>query len=127
MAEESGGFTAALKAIVTGIQKVVDKIDAFIDWFFLLIPNVVKAFLVMLKDLFLWCLEQILGLAKSLIDGITGFDEIVSQAATIWAGVPSDVMVVLQTIGLGSALAIIAGAILIRLALQLIPFVRLGS
>lgn len=127
MAEESGGFTAALKAIVSGIQKVVDKIDSFIDWFFLLIPNLVKAFLVMLKDLFLWSLEQILSLAKSLIDGITGFDAIVSQAATIWAGVPADVMVVLQTIGLGSALAIIAAAILIRLALQLIPFVRLGS
>lgn len=122
-----GGLTAALRALVSGIQKVVDKIDDLIDWFFELIPRLVEALFTMLKDVFLWCFEQILSLAKTVLDGITGFDSIVAQAATIWAGVPPEVTAVLQAIGLGTAFAIIATAILIRFALQLIPFVRLGS
>lgn len=128
MAEEAtGGITAAIQAVVSGIQKVVDKIDGFIDWLFELVPNVIKALVLMFKDLFLWALEQLLGLVKGIIDGITGFDAIIAQAGTIWGGVPPEVMTVIQAIGLGTALTIIAGAIMIRLALQLIPFVRLGS
>lgn len=123
----SGGITAAIQAIVKGIQKVVDKIDGLIDWLFELVPNLIKALVLMFKDLFLWCLEQVLDLAKGVLDGITGFDDIIAQAATIWAGVPPEVMLVVQAIGLGTALTIITGAIMIRLVLQLIPFVRLGS
>lgn len=125
--QTSGGITAALRAIVNGIQKVVDKIDGLIDWFFELIPRLIDAMVAMYKDMFLWCLEQLLSLAKSVLDGITGFDDIIAQAATIWAGVPPEVMTVVQAIGLGTALTIITGAIMIRLVLQLIPFVRLGS
>lgn len=125
--DTSGGITAAIQAIVKGIQKVVDKIDAVIDWFFELIPRLIEALVLMYKDMFLWCLEQLLSLAKGVLDGITGFDDIIAQAATIWAGVPPEVMTVVQAIGLGTALTIITGAIMIRLVLQLIPFVRLGS
>lgn len=125
--DTSGGITAAIQAIVKGIQKVVDKIDAVIDWFFELIPRLIDALVLMYKDMFLWCLEQLLSLAKGVLDGITGFDDIIAQAATIWAGVPPEVMTVVQAIGLGTALTIITGAIMIRLVLQLIPFVRLGS
>lgn len=125
--QTSGGITAALRAIVNGIQKVVEKIDGLIDWFFELIPRLIDAMVAMYKDMFLWCLEQLLSLAKSVLDGITGFDDIIAQAATIWAGVPPEVMTVVQAIGLGTALTIITGAIMIRLVLQLIPFVRLGS
>ncbi|MGN8006343.1 DUF2523 family protein [Acidovorax sp. 22279] len=125
--DTSGGITAAIQAIVKGIQKVVDKIDAVIDWFFELIPRLIEALVLMYKDMFLWCLEQLLSLAKGVLDGMTGFDDIIAQAATIWAGVPPEVMTVVQAIGLGTALTIITGAIMIRLVLQLIPFVRLGS
>ena len=125
--DNSGGITAAIQAIVKGIQKVVDKIDAVIDWFFELIPRLIEALVLMYKDMFLWCLEQLLSLAKGVLDGMTGFDDIIAQAATIWTGVPPEVMTVVQAIGLGTALTIITGAIMIRLVLQLIPFVRLGS
>lgn len=126
MAEESG-ITSAIRAVVNGIQKVVDKIDGFIDWLFELVPRFFKSLAIILQDFFLWCLEQALSLVKSLMDGMTSMDSMVAQLAGIWAGVPPEVTLMLQTIGLGTAFAIIIAAIGIRLALQLIPFTRLGS
>ncbi|SFE11135.1 DUF2523 family protein [Paracidovorax konjaci] len=128
MAEESSsGITGAIAAVINGIQKVVDKIDQFVDWWFELMPRFFKALLTLLQDVFLWCLEQCFSLAKSALDGITGLDTMAAEAARTWALVPTDVIVVLQTIGLGTALGIVTAAIVIRLMLQLIPFTRLGS
>jgi len=127
MAEESSGIAAAIASVVKGIQKVVDKLDAFIEWFFELFPRMFKAALTLFQDVFLWCFEQCLSLAKSALDGITGLETMAAEAAKTWALVPPDVIIVLQSIGLGTALGIITGAIVIRLLLQLIPFVRLGS
>lgn len=126
MAEESG-ITSAIRAIVNGIQKVVDKLDGFIDWIFELVPRFFKSLVIILQDFFLWSLEQVFGLVKTLIDGITGMDEMVGKLAGIWAGVPPEVTLMMQTIGLGTAFTIIVAAIGIRLVLQLIPFTRLGS
>ncbi|GKT02283.1 DUF2523 domain-containing protein [Acidovorax sp. SUPP3434] len=126
MAEESG-ITSAIRAIVNGIQKVVDKLDGFIDWIFELVPRFFKSLVIILQDFFLWSLEQVFGLVKALIDGITGMDEMVAKLAGIWAGVPPEVTLMMQTIGLGTAFGIIVAAIGIRLVLQLIPFTRLGS
>lgn len=117
----------AINAVINGIQKVVDKIDQVIDWFFTLIPRLVAALFTMLKDVFLWCFEQILSLVSSLLDGIAGWDSIIATAANVWVGIPSSVVTVLNSIGLGTALGLIGVAVLIRIALQLIPFVRLGS
>jgi Protein of unknown function (DUF2523) len=44
-----------------------------------------------------------------------------------WGSLPADLINVLGLIGVGQASAIIASAIGVRLILQLIPFVRLGS
>lgn len=125
--EGATGITAALAAIVSGIQKVVDKLDGFIDWLFDLWKSYWKSLLTLLKDFFLWIMEQLLALAKTAMDGMTGFDSIIAAAASTWSAIPPEVVAVLQAIGLGTALGLIAAAILIRLALQLIPFVRLGS
>lgn len=127
MAEESSGIAAAIAAVVKGIQKVVDKLDQFVDWFFELFPRMFKSGLTLLQDVFLWAFEQCLSLAKSALDGITGLDAMAAEAAKTWALVPPDVITVLQSIGLGTALGIVTAAIVIRLVLQLIPFVRLGS
>ena len=129
MADSSSdsGIIAALRAVVTAVQKVVEKIGDFIEWLFKLFPRLVEAFFTMLKDVFLWCIEQILSLVSYLLDGITGFDSIIGAAGSIWSGIPPEALQVMQAIGLGTALGIIGTAILIRIALQLIPFVRLGS
>ncbi len=125
--EEASGIAAAIAAVVAGIQKVIDKLDQFVDWFFELFPRMFKAALTLCQDVFLWCFEQCLSLAKSALDGITGLDTMAAEAAKTWALVPPDVITVMQSIGLGTALGIITAAIVIRLVLQLIPFVRLGS
>lgn len=125
--QDGGGLTAALSAVVAGLQKIVNKFDQFIDWLFDLWKSFWKSLFVLLQDAFLWCFEQILALVKVVLDGITGFDAIVASAASTWSAIPPEVVAVLQAIGLGTALGLIAIAILIRLALQLIPFVRLGS
>jgi len=113
--------------VVAAVEAVVEKIGDLIEWFLKLIPRLVESFFIMLKDVFLWCVEQILGLVSYLIDGISGFDSIIAAAGGIWSGIPPEALQVMQAIGLGTALGIIGTAILIRIALQLIPFVRLGS
>ncbi|MDA8521359.1 DUF2523 family protein [Acidovorax sp. NCPPB 4044] len=124
---ENTGLTNAFSSLVKGLQKIIDKVDQWIDWWIELIPRSIKAFVVMFKDLFLWALEQCLSLVKTAVDGIAGLDTMTAQIAGTWAGLPPDVVTVMQSIGLGTALGIIGTAIGIRLLLQLIPFTRLGS
>ncbi len=125
--DSNSGVIAALRLVVAAVEAVVEKIGDLIEWFLKLIPRLVESFFIMLKDVFLWCVEQILGLVSYLIDGISGFDSIIAAAGGIWSGIPPEALQVMQAIGLGTALGIIGTAILIRIALQLIPFVRLGS
>ena len=50
-----------------------------------------------------------------------------SSAGSWWSGLPSEILNMLGLIGFGQAMGIIGAAIAVRLVLQLIPFVRLGS
>lgn len=80
----------------------------------------------MFKDLFFWIVEQFLNFAEwvgNLI--ISLFAPIdISQYLT---ALPPNISWVFSQIGLPNCLMIIGSAIVIRLTLQLIPFVRLGS
>lgn len=102
------------------------KIAAVVSWFGLLFVAVFVAFWDLIKDAFSWLFDQVLGVAVSAItaidvSGISGF------SADGWGALPAELVNILGLLGLGTALGIIAAAISIRLALQLIPFVRLGS
>lgn len=79
-----------------------------------------------IKDAFLWFMEQLFDLVILILDGLgdlfSGLD--VTQYMN---GIPSEVGWVMNQCGLGIAMGMIGTAITIRLILQLIPLVRLGS
>jgi len=101
---------------------VVDLFNTLLEFLYRLVMSLVD----MISDMFLALFEQMLEAAKGLIslvsDMLAPVD--ISQYLT---GFPSGVAWVMAQIGLPQALAIIILAITIRLLLQLIPFVRLGS
>ncbi len=83
-------------------------------------------FITALKDLFFWALESIFQAVLYLLSGISGmFGQM--DVSSYMSSIPSQVAWVFVQIGLPNAMVIIATAIGIRLILQLIPFVRLGS
>ncbi len=92
---------------------------SFIYSLFLSIPQ-------MAKDLFFWIIEQLLSVmewaANLVLNLFAPID--VSQYLT---AIPPNISWVFSQIGLPNCLFIIGTAIIIRLTLQLIPFVRLGS
>lgn len=101
------------------------KIAAVITWFSDLIVAVFSAAYLMLKDVLTWVFDSVIGIAVSAVASID-----VSSITPLLAGagnIPAQVLNILALLGVGQAISIITAAIVIRLGLQLIPFVRLGS
>lgn len=101
------------------------KIAAVVTWFSDLFKAVFEAAWDFIRDAACWPFEQLLDLvvaALSALDlsGITG-------SVGPWGSLPAEIVNILGLLGVGTASSIIVSAIAVRLALQLIPFVRLGS
>lgn len=105
------------------MQAIVDTITGAIEWLLGLVKDVFLAVWDFASDVISYALEQVLGVVVTLVGGIS-----TSGIPTFsLAGLPDSMVNVLGLLGLGSCLSVIATAIGIRLAMQLIPFVRLGS
>lgn len=101
------------------------KISAVLTWIGELWSLIFIAIWDVVKDAWSWCFEQV---CKVGITAIGALDVSTITQYTLSAGnLPAEVMNVLALLGVGTAISIITAAIGIRLALQLIPFVRLGS
>lgn len=103
---------------------VLAKISALLGWIGDLFIAVFVALWDMITDLGCWMFEQLLKVVSTAVqaidfNGLAGY----AQGATL----PGEIMNVLALLGVGTAITIILTAIAIRLGLQLIPFVRLGS
>lgn len=111
-----GGFFSLLIAKIVGA----------ITWVGSLFVAVFVALWDIFKDIFSWLFEQILTIAVSAVSAVdvSGMQGLSGQG---WGALPAEVLNILQLIGVGSAIGIISSAIAVRFALQLIPFVRLGS
>lgn len=119
-----------LDSILSYIQGIFDSITDFVEWLGLLFIEVFKALFVMLTDVVIWSFENLFTLVAGLIQGVSTTFDVVglsSRVASLWSAVPPEMQGILSAIGLSSALSIVAVGILIRIGLQLIPFVRLGS
>jgi hypothetical protein len=101
------------------------KVAAVVGWVGSLWVAIFAAAWNMLTDVFCWVAEQALGVAVSAMGAIDTSG--ITTNLSAWGSIPADTMNALQVLGVGSACTIIATAIGIRFALQLIPFVRLGS
>lgn len=100
------------------------KIAAVIKWFSDLFVAIFVSIWDLLKDGFSWLFEQVLTVAVSAVGAI---DTSALSGLGGWGSVPGEVLNIMSLLGVGTAVGIISAAILIRIALQLIPFVRLGS
>ena len=107
-------FTALLK-----------KITAVLVWVGELFKQIFKDLWEVVIDLWCWPFDQIMKLVKSLITSLdlSGIEGYVNAAGAL----PGEIVNILSLLGVGTCIAIITAAIGIRLLLQLIPFVSLGS
>lgn len=96
----------------------------FATWFLDLVKAVGKAFWDFCVDVLCYLFDKVLGVAVDLVKAIdvSGVD-----ASSTWASIPADALNVMGLCGMGQCMAIIGAAIMVRLTMQLIPFVRLGS
>lgn len=101
------------------------KIAAVVQWFSDLFVAIFIALWHMLTDLFCWVLEQCLGVAFSAVDVIDTSP--VSGAIGVFFQLPAEMTNMLMLLGFGECMTVISAALLTRMGLQLIPFVRLGS
>jgi hypothetical protein len=107
------------------IQSVI---DTFVGFWTALLDLVQKGFtslLTMLKDVLLWVLDQLLSLVTTLLGAVDL--SAITQNLGIFQQIPTDTLNIMGLLGFGQCMVIIGGAIVIRILLQLIPFVRLGS
>lgn len=101
-----------------------DTLTTLVKFFLDLIVKVFEAVWDMLTDLICWIIENILDLVISAVKAID-FDGLSGLAPA--SALPAEILNVMSLCGVGTAVGIITTAIGVRLALQLIPFTRLGS
>ena len=104
---------------------LLSKLSAIVAWIGQFGVKVFEAGWNFVTDCFCWVVDQFLTVAVAAVgtldvSGLTPY-------AGMWGGAPAEVLNVLGLIGVGEALSIITVAIVIRLTLQTIPFVRWGS
>lgn len=96
--------------------------DSFVDFLWMLVLSIFDA----IKDVFLWFFDSIMNLVIFIIDtlgdGLSSLD--ITQYLT---ALPDETRQILYLTGVSDAIVILTTALLIRLLLQLIPFVRFGS
>lgn len=88
--------------------------------------NLIDSAWLMLQDFFIWAFENGLGLAIPAINALSEVADLVDFTQYISA-LPPEVIGVAGAVGIGEASAIVVTSLIIRITLQLIPFVRLGS
>lgn len=100
----------------------VGAFNDFIDFLYRLLLTLFD----MLKDIFIWIMEQLLNLGQLLLSGmgslLSGLD-----IASYWSLIPPETGYYLNVLGVSQAPGMIVTALSIRFLLQLIPFVRWGS
>lgn len=96
--------------------------DAIIDFFYKLFMS----FIDFMKDFFLWLVDQLLSIGIFFLELLGGMGEAFNPVTYIQA-IPEETKMFLAMCGFNEVMAIIIPAIIIKITLQLIPFVRLGS
>lgn len=109
-------FTTWLKALFENLW------ESFVEFLKNFLLTLVDAF----KDLFYFVIDTLLEFVVPLIDTITAPLTVFNPQTYINA-LPFEILNVMGLLRLGEAMAIVVAALLIRLIMQLIPFVRLGS
>lgn len=105
--------------------KLLGKLSAMLSWIGDLVGAALTSLLDVFKDASCWLFDSVLGVATSAINAID-----VSAIAPYVSGgrsLPAEILNILALLGVAPAVTIITAALVIRMTLQLIPFIRLGS
>ena len=100
----------------------VNRWNDFVDFIYRVVLTVFDA----LKDILFWLVESIFDLVIFAIDGMGNMFGGLDITQYINA-LPDETKQVLALTGISDAMSMVVACILIRILLQLIPFVRLGS
>lgn len=101
---------------------LAERWNALVDFLYSLLLSLFD----ILKDLFYFIIEALFGLVVLILDGLGALFSGLNVAQYMSA-LPPETIGVISRIGLGEAMGMIVVSITIRMFLQLIPFVRLGS
>jgi len=96
--------------------------NALVDFLY----SLVLSLLDILKDLFYFIIESLFALVLLMLDGLGALFSGLNVTQYISA-IPPGTAHIMSSIGLAEAMGMIVVCITIRIGLQLIPFVRLGS
>jgi len=110
---------------MTIIETIINTWNSFWVAILALVGKIFTSLFTMLKDVFLWVIDQLLSLSTMLLGGVDL--SAITQNFSVFQEIPEDVLNILGLLGFAQCMVIIGAAILIRITLQLIPFVRLGS
>lgn len=114
-----------MNALSAGLSMLMGKIAAVVSWFGGLFVAVFVGLWWLVTDGFVWIFDQIMSVAVSGVGSVSTGS--IPSLGNYWGSLPAELLNVLGLIGFGEAFAILAAALAVRFALQLIPFVRLGS
>ena len=81
----------------------------------------------MIKDVFFWVFETLMDFGIYVLNSVSGILEFDFNPGQYITALPPEVVEIIGVIRLGECMAIIVGAIVIKVTLQMIPFTRLGS
>lgn len=108
-------------------------VKAILDWFanrwndmIDFVWRIVLSLFDMLKDLFIWIVEQLSNLGLMVLEGVGVLSDSL-DVASYWGLIPPETAYFLNIIGLSQAMGMIITCLGIRFILQMIPFVRWGS
>lgn len=111
--------------MVAGFTLLLAKIASLLSWFGSLFVAIFVSLWDIFRDAFAWLFDEVLGVAITAVKAVDVSG--ISGNLGGFGSIPANMMEVMAAVGLGQALALISAALAVRFALQLIPFVRLGS
>lgn len=115
-------FAAYIKSL---FQALINTLKAFAQFNLDCLQQIFVDAWEIITDQPVWIFDKLLDLVQSAVSALDV--SAISQAVGAFGQLPAEIVNMLGLLGVGEALAIITGALIIRLVLQLIPFVRLGS
>lgn len=118
-----------MAALAAALQLILNKVIAWAGWLLQVVLQVFVDLWEFVTDGFVWVFEQLLGLVVTILESaadLPGWSP-VSQAVSWLGAIPGDMLNILGLLNFGTCMAIITGALMIRFALGLIPFVRVGG
>ncbi|ACJ29306.1 Vpf104 [Phage Swp3] len=99
-----------------------NKWNQFVDYLYQIFTSAVE----FLKDFLWWVLDMLFGAVVFLLDGLTSLFQGLNPLQYISA-IPPETQYFMGVCGISTSMSSIVTALIIRMTLQLIPFVRLGS